>query len=292
MTFIQNRKEKTDTIIRIVYLVFSCAMLALPFYQYLRGMSAVSLAKEFGIVWIIFAVFSLIMGKMWKQKIYWILFALFLLRTLRLIFPDPVGIEQVPNVVYWNVYALLGSNAVAFAIRPEERERFLKGLCMGWVFAMTAIAIYAICTIWNNTTSQILGSETIYLLDGRLYIIGHPVITALWYSINLGVAFVGFYPVKSRWLKGLFFFSIIIFFITCGLTSTRTSYIVNAVQASLVGALMLREFLYKRTKDGAHTRIVRDWVIATASFIAAKSALSSRCFPSEPVIDSIFPVVR
>ena len=234
------------------------------------------------ITWIVFAVCSVLLGRMWEDKSFWILLVLLILRTLR-IDTGEEGAQEVRNTVFLvGLYAYFGCYAAGRAIGIHKLKGFLMLFCALWTIAMTVFSCLGIYVGWTGNAIENLGTSPICVQYARLFPVYHPVEAGILSSISIAVAIVGFFVSRHSAhpkLAWLYCPAMILIFIFGMLTSTRACLVINAVEIAAVICLIVYERIKNRGKQEnspQRNRLIAAamillLVILTAALIALQS---------------------
>ena len=182
--------------------------------------------------WTIFAIVSIILGRMWRDKGFWIFMALLLVKFLRYYIPSEDVWNSIPCTGF---YFIGGCYSVGRILSSKDRKRFIIAFCAVWTIAMVVFSCLCIHVAWTWDEIKNLGNGGIrigYGGENRLYPIYHPVQAGVLASASLAVVLVGFYTVKNKVWKALFLVGFVIEFIFGILTTSRVTHIVNGFLAS------------------------------------------------------------
>lgn len=225
--------------------------------------------------WCVMAVAGILLGKMWRDKGFWVLAAFWLLKFFRLFIPHPELVVGAKDTFYSGIFAFFVCYAVGRALRPDMHKVFLKIICSVWTLAMTVLCVMGIYAAWTGTL--IYNYSTAYI--GISPTVGHPGyqrMTLVYYATttagivasSVAVSLMGAMLFKQRWLKILFAVSIVPMVIACGLTSTRTTYITIGFALSLfVIVLLYNHMIAKKTEGRLQKLAAKEVLILAAAFV-------------------------
>lgn len=253
-----------------LYMAFALVMLLHLIYSSLQYFAVQIQAEPFRIPMLIFAVISVILGRTWRDKGFWILTALLAIAFIRIYFFNYDSYDTTYPFLISGIYAVFGCYATAHAIRPSMRKTFLLIFCGLWTAAIAALSIIGIHTA--RTGMAIGGFRTLQLLENRLYLIRHPVNSGILESVSIAIALLGTALSKNRIAKTLFVLSILPMLIAGVLTATRTNYILTAVILSMTLCLLFYDKLRPQKRgNGYHLRAWK-WAVLVLTFIAVSAA--------------------
>lgn len=226
--------------ISILYMAFAMTMLLHHIYVMLYLNKVLDGSEAFQIPWIIFAIISIILGRMWKDKGFWLFSALLILRFLRLAIPDfNVYLNNNSSIILGS-YAFFGCYSVGRVLGEKNRKSFLRVFCAVWTIAVTALSALGIYAAWNNLEIYNLGGWKIFLTDdGRLRLIYYPVTSGMLLSASIAVTMIAIFMEKKVLSKVLYTVAVIILLLAQLLTAARVSYITTAAETSAIICVLL-----------------------------------------------------
>lgn len=194
---------------------------------------------------IAFAVLSVILGRLWKDVGFWLLLALFALKTISYRF------ESGSFGFFGELLYDLGiCYAVGRVLTGDRRRKFLLVFCCIWTIAMSVLSVLSIHVSWtkepilNFVQGGAIGFEDGYRLSPIYYCVQASVIA----SASIAVAMAGFFMVKKWFWKALFVTGMVLIFIMGILTVTRTNHITNAFMLALFAVMLVYQRIRKLKK--------------------------------------------
>ena len=261
--------ETRHPAISLFYGIFACAMLLHHVYVTFYYIHMPTGAEVFSIPWIIFAVLTIILGQLWKDKAAWILVPLLLIRTLRI----DASIEEAAvvqhEVFFISLYAYFGCYGVSRVFNRKDLKRFIAAFCCLWTVAMVVFSCISIYVGWTGVTVKTLGKSKFYVRGSRVQPAYHMVCGGLMASLGIATAFIGMSLTKRKWIKILYIPALIIIYIGGAVTVTRTGYILNGLAVSILLTLYLTK---KIPREKIRIPILR-YCLLFASFAAAMTVL-------------------
>lgn len=252
----------------ILYCVFACAMMMHHYYVALYYEAVPSGAYVFSLWFHIFAAVSILLGRMWKDKGFWILVVFFLLKYLRVVIPMPDQWHNVRAIFYNGVYAFFGVYAIARAIRPKYRKTFLTVFVFAWLAIYTAMACVGIYCAWTNTKIYNLAGRFIGIngINGRLELFLFFNITGITDAIGVVLCIFGFMLTKNRAVRVLCVIAALILTLASALTIVRTGYLIIGLACGVLVCLLIYDRM-KTPKIGNHYHLsLPQWCALGAAF--------------------------
>lgn len=252
-----------------VYFVFALLMVFHHVYAIIWQSRANQTADLFQIPFFLFAIVSVLLGRMWKDKGFWCLLALFLFMYFRAAILEAEALYDVRRAYIFGAYAFFGCYSVGRAIRPDLRKRFVQIFCMLWTVGITILCLIGMNVAWTGKPVTLPGGRVLEIeWVWRLGLLQNSVVTGILFAVSLAVALIGFFLCGKKALRFLYIPAIIIMLLTETLTSTRTAYIIAAVVFSIPICL----WIYDRMKPAAGKHGYRiapwKWGVVAASFAA------------------------
>ena len=195
----------------------------------------------------IFAGVGVLFGRLWQDKGFWCLLALFLVYVLRLFVASPVTVRDFSDFTAL-VYPFFGCYAVGRALPSKGRKWFLIIFCSLWVLAVGFLCVLG---IWSEVTGRAFHNYTtgsIYtyvLVYTRLWMIyesaASGILTASGFAVSLVLC-----AMLRRPYKGfcVLFFPVIL--AATAFTSARTAFLLIGVALSLLCCLLIHDRLKPR----------------------------------------------
>ncbi len=230
---LRNRENDRFRWVRLIYGAYAILMFLHHIYVTLYFKEVNYDSALFYIPWITFAVMTFFLGQLWKDKAFWILVALLLLRVFRIEAAGPKRIAFRNEILIIGIYAYFGCYGAGRVFRnhPKDLKMFVSVFCLLWTLAMIAFSCCGIYVGWTGEPVQTPGADKFYLLYGgtyRLAPIYHMVEGGTLASASIAVAIIGFLVTKSKALRIFYILEMIVIYIAGALTVTRTAYILNA----------------------------------------------------------------
>ena len=260
--------------ITIAYIVFTVAVLLHHIYVILYQKYILTGADDLGVPLLIFAGITVVFGKLWKDKISWILLALLALKYARTALLGEDILAETNYVYIMAIYAFFGCYGVGRAISRKCWKPFLTALCSLWTLAAVVLASIGIVVAITGVPVKNLGSEWFTIAsDGRFYFTSHPVTSGVMLSTAMAIAILGFVLTKKKPVKILFVLSSVILFMAGSLTGTRTAYVLSGVELAFLLCLLVYDKLKPGRPDKAFATIGK-WAVLTVLFIAATGIIA------------------
>ncbi len=243
-----------ETRLRIVtriYMAVAVLLLLHHVYVTIYHKEVLTGARDLYIPFILFAGASFFMGKLWKDKLFWVFAALLVLKVVRTaMFGDYPVLVSVTYFVL-SVYAFFICYAVARVVPREQWKGFLSVLCFLWTAAALVYAAFGLRVAFTGVPVSNLGTEAFTIHDDhRLYLIYHAVSSGVILSVCMSVAILGCILAKNTFLRLFYAAAALVLFFTCSLTGTRTAFVMSGANL----ALLLCIPLYDRLKPGVPQR--------------------------------------
>ena len=266
-------KEQSWTPARIIYAVLMSGLL-------LGYLAVIATYKDYttsgqdfyypGFVWIvrvITVVMAVILGKLWKDKGFWILMAYLLLKAVRVAIPDPQNLFEytVSDNLMTGLWIFCACYGLGRVFSKEQLKKLLGFNAVIWTVGMIVYSCLGIYAAWTWTPIYTIGKGAAWCIqDNRLFLVYFVTISGAVLSISIIIALCYAITVKNRAAKAFFFLSLIPMIIALSLTDSRCAQITVATgTAALIGIYVLDKLLYN---DSAITKKpLRAWAFALAS---------------------------
>ena len=280
--------DTRDRRITVVYMVFAIAMLLHHVYVTVYFPFPENGAIPFRYLWVILAGITVLFGRMWKDKCFWILVALLLMKFLRVAIPAPEKISETQTVYEICIYAFFICYGAGRALNAKDRKTFISVFCALWTLAMTIYACVGLYAVWTGTEIPNLGTRPFYLhpSEKRLWPVYHPVEAGTLAALSIAVVLTGYFITEKKLLRGLYVPAFLLIFLLNVFCISRTSYILAAIAVSVPLSMALYELLMKWKKQGKAFTAVRI-AAAFAAFAAAAVLLVAVQMKAVPVLNSL-----
>lgn len=230
--------------VTIVYIIFATAALFHHIYVTIFHKYVLTGATDLGTLLLVFATITFLFGKLWKDKVTWILFALLFLKYA---VTAPLGEDALgsTNYIYiMSIYAFFGCYGVGRAISKKYWKSFFSVFCFGWTLAILILASIGIYVASTGNPIKNLGSEWITVdYTGRASFIYQPVTAGIILSTSMFIALLGFFIGKIKILRLFYIFAALVLFFAGSLSGTRTAYLLSALLIAMLLYIPLRDRL-------------------------------------------------
>lgn len=220
-----------------------------------------SLALRFP--WVLLAGISFFLGRMWKDRGWWVLMLLLAVKILRVAIPMPGALSDSQSVFELCLYAFCICYAVGRVLSERDRERFIDWFCGLWTGAMAVYACIGLYTVWNNAVIPNLGNKSFFIeIEAgsgatRLWPIYHAVEAGTLASVSIGVAMLGLFRARQKWARGLYAAAMLLILLMGVFTSSRTSLILTGAAVSVPAVLALEKRLPRGGRKGRGAAVLR-----------------------------------
>lgn len=210
-------------------------------------------------VWVFWAGVTIVLGRMWKDKCFWILTVLLLIKILRIAIPTPELLSETQTVYELCIYAFYICYGAGRVLGGKDRKRFISLFCALWTLAMVIYSCIGLYTAFTGIEVPNLGNRpfTLPANEKRLWPVYHPVEAGTLAALSVAVALVGFFMTKRKAFRWLYLPAMLSIFLLNIFCASRTSYILSAIAVSIVPAMLLYETLQKRKIQGKGSVFLR-----------------------------------
>ena len=280
--------DTRDRRITVAYMVFAIAMLLHHVYVTAYYATVEDGAILLRFPWVFLAGVSFLLGRMWKDKCFWILLALLLLKFLRIAIPTPGLVSETQRVYELCIYSFFICYAAGRVLNSKDRKTFIAVFCGLWTLAMTVYACFGLYPALSGRSIWNLGTEGFYIRpsEQRLWPVFHPVDAGMMTASGIAAALIGFFLTKRRPVKILYILAMILICLMGIFCVSRISYLLTAIAVSTPVSMMLYETLLKRKKQGKAVPALRIFT-ALAAFAALAALLVVIQMKAVPVLNSL-----
>lgn len=280
--------DTRDRRITIAYMVFAIAMLLHHVYVTVYFPFPENGAIPFRYPWVILAGVSILLGRMWKDKCFWILTALLLMKFLRIAIPMPELINETQSVYELCIYAFFICYGAGRVLNRKDRKLFISLFCAFWTLAMVVYSCIGMYVVLTGERVSNLGTWPFYMhpSEKRLWPVYHPVEAGILAALSIAAVLVGYFITEKKLLRRLYIPALLIIFLLNVFCISRTSYVLSAIAVSTPLAMTVYELLLKWKKQGKAFTALRI-AGAFAAFAAAAALLLAVQMKAVPVFNSL-----
>ena len=277
-----------DRWITWVYMAFALAMLLHHVYITVFYPFPEPGAIPFRFPWVFLAGITILLGRMWKDRCFWILGTLLLIKFLRVAIPMPENLSEIQTVYELCIYAFFICYGAGRVFTPKDRETFISLFCALWTAAMTVYACIGLYTVFTGTEIFNLGTKSFYVhtSENRLWPIYHPVEAGTLAALSIAVALVGFFIARRKKLRGLYIPAVLLIFLLNIFCSSRTSYILTGMGFGAPAAMLMYELLQRWKRQGKGFTLLRIGV-ACVTFAGCAALLVLLQMKAVPAYNSL-----
>lgn len=231
---VETRKRWVDN----TYSAIAILMTLHHFYVLLYYPKLPAGASRLAPVWIPFAMVTVFMGKLWRNKGFWLgsLLVAFLFERTCLKDPNLSGETMVYMVSA--LYALIICYGFFDVIRPENRRNVLRIMCALWTIGTLVLSGIGLYVTWTGGGVKNLGDAYAYIDTGRLDLFAVATTSGGILAGSAMFALVGFAAAKKTIWKVLYLIALIPMMIANAMTDTRSSLVM--LSFALGGMVTLR----------------------------------------------------
>ena len=216
----------------------------------------------FWILRIISGVLAIWLGKLWKNKGFWLLAAYLLLKTVRVAIPNPQNLlnEGVAESLLTGFWVFTACFGLASVLSPEKIKRFFGACGAVWTIGMVIYSGIGLYAAWKNILVYNIGAGSAWgIIEGRLWLNYYMTVSGSVLSISVVIALCCAVGFQKRAAKILFILAAIPMLAALALTDSRSAQIsVGAGIAVLCGICLIQRFQRQgeSKRDGARGKII------------------------------------
>lgn len=230
------------------------------------------------------AIVGIILGKLWKDKGFLIIFILLFYQTIQialkqsgLFFSDSVSTELLNGL-----WAIGGCYAIGRILSRERIREFLHVFVIAWLALMAVQCLVALYAAWTDQPISNLSGGSIWGIPHSKNGAGYPERLRIGYesptlsgsalSVSAIMALCALLSEKRKEIRILHCIAFIIVFVALGLTNARTSILSLSVGAALITFLSILEMRNKKGKESAEAiekkKTIWTWAAAVVCMVA------------------------
>lgn len=233
--------------VTVAYIVLAVAALLHHIYVTMYHKYVLTGYTDLGVPLLIFSVITFLFGKLWKDKVSWILLALLCMKYARTALEGQQVLNNTTYIYYMSIYAFFGCYGVGRALSRKYWKPFFSAFCFGWALSAVVLAGFGIYAISTGIPIKNFGSEWFTVGWGnRAYFIYQSATAGIILSTSMAVTLLGCFLTKKTILKIVYILFALILFFAGSLTGTRAAYLLSALQLAMIICIAL----WDRLKPG------------------------------------------
>ena len=267
-------KQESWTPARIIYAVLISGLL-------LGYLAVIATYKDYtatgqdfvfpGFVWplrVISAVMAIILGKLWKDKGFWILMAYLLLKIVRVAIPGPQNLFEytVSDHLMTGFWVFTACYGMARVFSRRQLKQVLNVNVSIWTVGMVISSCLGVYAAWRGAPIYTIGKGAIWGItwENRLFLVFFPTVSGSVVSFSALVALCSAIVAKHKGIKVLFLLSMIPMFIALCLTDSRCAQV--TISAGI--AMMAGVFILRGLREHARKRNRNSWYAWAAAVVS------------------------
>ncbi len=231
------------------------------------------------------SVMGICLGRLWRDKGFWLLSALMVIQIVRVAFINGqlFFYDSVNDSIINGIWAISGCYALGKVLSAKKVKAFLRILLVAWAIGMLIHCTIALYAAWNDLRIQNLSGGSIWGIPlsnwgsewpDRLSV-GYVYSTIAGSTLSLSgvLALIGLLAEPKKWIKAIYGLALLIIVIALSLTDSRTSIISLAAGMGVITCSSVLWLIWKKRKTndqenrGEHGRPWIAWVTAIACMI-------------------------
>lgn len=224
-------QEKSWTAVKILYTGLTGFCLLSYLWLLVIGAGIDNMSPVIWIARLVSVPLALYLGRLWKDKGFWILSLYTFLFLLRCFIPDPNSIfyEEVAENILSALWLFGACYGLGRILDNRQLKAFFRVCAIIWTFGIVICSCISIYAAWRGQIINTLGKGFFGLeeLAGRirLFFVYLPTTAGSIIGISILICTLLAVSIKNRKVRLLFFISLIPLFLVLGLTDSRTAYI-------------------------------------------------------------------
>lgn len=209
------------------------------------------------------------LGKLWKNKGFWILSAYTLLIFLRVWLDTPANLFQaeVAENLLSAIWIFGACYGLGFILEEKQLKRFLFLCAAVWTAGIAVFSCIGIYAVWTDRVIIAQREGIIGLSGSRLDIVYLSTIAGSFLEITAVIALICAVAVKNRLAKVLFALALFPIILAIALTDSRTAFV--SVSAGIGVLVFATVFRAVQKQSGKQTRAGgwKPWLIAVPAMV-------------------------
>ena len=267
-------KQESWTPARIIYAVLMSGLL-------LGYLAVIATYKDYtatgqdfvfpGFVWplrVISAVMAIVLGKLWKDKGFWILMAYLLLKIVRVAVSGPQNLFEytVSDNLMTGFWVFTACYGMARVFSRKQLKQVLNVNVSIWTLGMVISSCLGIYAAWRGTPIYTIGKGAVWGITwrNRLFFTFFPTVSGSVASFSAMLALCSAIVAKHKGIKALFLLSMIPMFVALCLTDSRCAQV--TISAGI--AMMAGVFILRGLREHARIRNRNSWYAWAAAVVS------------------------
>ena len=257
------RQEKSWTAAKILYTGLTGFCLLSYLWTLAIGAGINNLPTVIWIARLVSVPLAVYLGRLWKNKGFWILTLYTVLFFLRCFIPNPGSIfkDEVAESVLSALWLFTACYGLGHILNKKQLKSFLL-VCAGiWTAGMTVFACMGIYSAWTEQTIHLFYDAEVYVyINSRVNIVYLATVTGSMVGITVLVASLSSACVKIRIIKCIFLIALIPLFLTVALTDSRTAYISVPAGFGVMTFALVLYYYERKEKSNTEKHKWRPWI--------------------------------
>lgn len=209
------------------------------------------------------AAMGIYLGKLWKDKGFWLMIAYLAYKSVRIAVKDPnlFFTSQVSDNLLNGLWVVSGCYALGRVLNVSQLKRFLRVLVALWTAGTLIHCGLALYAAWTGQNIENLSSGAIWGIEwyGRVLVsFPYPTTSGSALSISIMLTVCALLVIPGKPEKGYYLFSALVMVVTLSLTDARTSFVSMAAGIGVAVGCTVLHLLYrnqqKKNKDNTNKK--------------------------------------
>lgn len=279
--------------------MFFAALMSFHLLGYLAIIATYSEATISGKSFVIHAVvwafrllagfMAIILGKLWKDKGFWLLMAYLLLKAVRITIPNPQHIfeESVSESILAGFWAFSACYGMAKVFNGRQLKQILRVNIAVWTVGMVIYSGIGIYAAWTEQWIYTIGEGAIWgINENRLFLSYYVTVSGAVLNVSAVVALCAAMAAKHKTNRILFLLSIIPMMIALGLTDSRGSQISSAAGMAFAVGIMTLTILSRHLQQKERKSWIA-WPVALAAASVVFVTVVFACIETIPAFNCL-----
>lgn len=210
------------------------------------------------------APFAICLGKLWKDKGFWILVVYTLLFILRVFIPNPADVfaDEISQNILSAIWVFTGCYGLGRMLNTKQLKHLLLACSTVWTVGMAVLCCLGIYVMWTEQAIPMFDGKGIYIyltagVYKRLAINYVSTTTAALMNLAILTSVISIICVKNRIYRIIMLVVLLPIILATALTDSRTAFISISAGMGVIAFSMV--FTYFQKKETGLTDRSRNW---------------------------------
>lgn len=212
---------------------------------------------------------TLVLGKVWKDKGFWILMAYLLLMVVRLLLENSIRLFalSVSESLLCGMWVYIACYGLARVLSLRQLKQLAMTFAALWTMGMVVLSGVGLYAYWTDQKIlNLTGTAFFGVWEQRLTLCYIVTGSAATISLSFGIAMLCFLSVRKKIIKVAYGLAMIVLLTALVLSSTRTANITAGINLGICAGIGILHRYYMKWKSGNEKpsmgKVIGAWLLA------------------------------